>query len=127
MLRDTPCRHYRTLHVDEVLVEFSLGHEGTNVSPPISNSRCKSHKHSWEIMVTSRAQGTSGAKETSLLTSGPLPRRRTLSQDSTELPTREDSHWLCPQRVPAHFPEIVLSTHHWLSYRLDSPTHILLR
>ena len=33
MLRVTPRQKHRTLHVDEVLVEFSLAYKGTKVSP----------------------------------------------------------------------------------------------
>ena len=35
MLRDMPCQYYRALHVDEVLLEFSLVREGTKVSPQV--------------------------------------------------------------------------------------------
>ena len=33
MLRNTPCQKYRTLHVDEIMVDFSLAYKGTKVRP----------------------------------------------------------------------------------------------
>ena len=53
MLRDTPCRCHQILDVDEVPVEFSLAPNGTNVSPNTFDTLFKSHKNSWETMVTS--------------------------------------------------------------------------
>ena len=83
MLHDTPCQHYQILHVDGVLVKFSLENEATKVSLHTFNIALDSHEVSWETMATSRTLGTSASKETSLLTSSPSFQRRTSSQLAT--------------------------------------------
>ena len=126
MLRHSPLKHHRTLHVDGAIMEFSLTNEGTKVSSHIFNTLFDLHESSWVTMVISRT-GPSAAKEMSLLPSRPAFQRRMLPQVSTKSPTRDDALLLLPQRVHTHFQEITLSTHHWLPSHLDLQTHILSR